>query len=59
LPLPLDLTLPVISYTTYENAKLRFVPPVDEAEKMEYGERLNKGFLMAMYTDWTFSLIWL
>jgi hypothetical protein len=47
---PRPYTSGYISYTTYENADVRFVPPLDEAEKMEYGERVNKGFLMAMDT---------
>lgn len=47
---PRPYTSGYISYTTYENADVRFVPPLDEAEKMEYGARVQKGFLMAMNT---------
>ncbi len=47
---PRPYTSGYISYTTYENADVRFVPPLEEAEKMEYGDRVQKGFLMAMNT---------
>jgi hypothetical protein len=33
-----------ISYATHEYADVRFVPPLEEAEKMEYSERVEKGF---------------
>jgi hypothetical protein len=47
---PRPYTSGYISYTTYENTDVRFVPPLDEAEKMEYVDRVNKGFIQAMDT---------
>jgi len=47
---PRPYTSGYISYTTYENADVRFVPPLDEAENMEYSERVQKGFMLAMNT---------
>ncbi len=47
---PRPYTSGYISYATHEYADVRFVPPLDEAEKMEYGDRVQKGFMQAMNT---------
>ena len=47
---PRPYTSGYISYATYEYADVQFVPPLDEAENMEYSERVEKGFMQAMNT---------
>ena len=47
---PRPYTSGYISYATHEYADVRFVPPLEEAEKMEYSERVEKGFRQAMNT---------
>lgn len=37
-----------VSYATQDEVSVHFVPPIEEAEKMSFGDRVNKGFEMAM-----------
>lgn len=37
-----------LAYSTYESLNAIFLPPLDEGEQMEYGERVAAGFKLAM-----------
>lgn len=47
---PLPYTSGYVSHSTADLIDIRFAPPLEEGEKMDFGDRINAGFRMGMDT---------
>ena len=47
---PMPYTTGIMGHVANERLPYQAIPPLDEAEQMEFEERIEKGFKMALYT---------